>query len=289
MIFLLLSILFSTLIQVIFRFFGKLGVDNQIAITMNYLVCVLVGNSLAESNYFAHIREGTANWLTHSLLLGILFIIVFVAMARCAQVLSISISTVAAKMGVLFPVLFGWLFLKEQMNLFLATGILCSLLSIATIVKIRKGKLSEVSRHSLLPLLVFVGSGIIDTNLKILENTHFETVDPHFVVTSIFLGAFLAGMIEFSRRMYRNRSLFSAKNLIAGVVLGVPNYFSIYFLMKALHQEGFSTVYVLPLNNIGIVLLSVLVSVVVFRELLTKRLAAGIALAILAIGLIGIS
>lgn len=289
MIYLLLSILFSSMLQVIFRIFGKLGVDNQVAITVNYLVCILVGLGLSGTGYLNELKNLESGWILHSMLLGILFIVVFIAMARCAQIHSISISTVAAKMGVLFPVLFGWLFLREHMNVALATGILCSLFSIAAIVPIRRKKLEEAGKHGLLPLLVFLGSGVIDTNLKILENNHFAEVNHYYIVTTIFLGAFLAGLIEFSRRMYRNSALLTRKNIAGGIFLGIPNYFSIVFLMKSLHQEGFSSVYVLPLNNIGIVLLSVFLSVLFFREKLTKRTIAGIVLALFGIALIGYS
>jgi len=290
MLFLILSILTSSLIQVIFKYFSKHEVDNIQAIPVNYLTCLLIGllfNSAPITN--SELFSFQNAWFIHSFSLGLMFIVIFLAMAKCAQEISISVGAVAAKMGVLFPVVFGWFFLKEEITPILFTGISLSLVSILLVGRLHPDHPLKGTRLALLPVVIFLGSGFIDTNLKILENNYFEQVDAHHIVSAIFLGAFISGMVLIAYNYIRKRHRIKKKNLIAGVLLGIPNYFSIYFLMRALHHKGALTVYVMPFNNVGIVLLSVVLSVIIFREQLNNKTKWGIFVAMLSIVLIGLS
>ena len=44
---------------------------------------------------------------------------------------------------------------------------------------------------------MFIGSGFIDLNLKIIELKYFDQVEAHLPVTFIFLGAAFSGLILF--------------------------------------------------------------------------------------------
>jgi len=210
-------------------------------------------------------------------------------MAKCAQEISISVGAVSAKMGVLFPILFGWFFLKEVMSPMLLVGIFLSVVSILLVGRLHADHPLKGTKLALLPLVIFLGSGFIDTNLKILEYRYFDIVQPHLVVSAIFLGAFLSGAAVVLFNYLRSGKKLLKRNIIAGIVLGVPNYFSIYFLMKALHVKGALTVYVMPFNNVGIVLLSVLLSILLFQEKLNRKTKWGIFIATVSIILIGFS
>ncbi len=56
------------------------------------------------------------------------------------------------------------------------------------------------------------------------------------------------------------------KSLMSGVALGLANLGTVYFLLKALSQPEWESSIVYPLNNFGIVLLSTVTAIVVFRE-----------------------
>ena len=76
------------------------------------------------------------------------------------------------------------------------------------------------------------------------------------------------------------------KNVIAGIVLGIPNYFSIYFLVKALRSDLFDSSGIFTINNVGIVIISTLLGIVFFRERLSMKNWIGIILAIISIALV---
>jgi multidrug transporter EmrE-like cation transporter len=78
------------------------------------------------------------------------------------------------------------------------------------------------------------------------------------------------------------------RNVVAGIVLGIPNFFSIYYLIRLLNSDWLESSAAIPVNNIGIVVASALVAILFFKEPFTQWRAVGIALSILAIILIAL-
>ena len=79
---------------------------------------------------------------------------------------------------------------------------------------------------------------------------------------------------------------FEFKSILGGVLLGVPNYFSIVYLLKALSTEGMESSTAFTLNNVGIVILSTLFGLFIFKEKLISKNWFGIIIAIVSIILI---
>lgn len=112
MIYLLLSVLASSLIFVIFKLFQRFEVNAMQAIVINYFIACLVG-------FFGFIKETditlvpTKLWFPGTLILGALFIIVFNLAAITTQRSGLSVVAVATKMSVAIPVVFG-IFLYQE-------------------------------------------------------------------------------------------------------------------------------------------------------------------------------
>ena len=97
---------------------------------------------------------------------------------------------------------------------------------------------------------------------------------------TVFFVAFLAGLLKI---IYSQQKI-QLKNIMAGISLGIPNYLSIYFVLEALDQLG--GIIVFPVLNIGVVLLSSILSFMIYKEYLSKLNWSGIALACISIILI---
>ena len=277
MIYLLLSIVFSTGINLIFRLFKKWSTDNLQAIVWNYFVCVLCGFIFNSDSVISDFNQA---WSGYAFLLGFLFVGVFFLMAKTAQEYGIAVSAVSAKMAVVFPVLFGILIISEPIFLTTWLGISLSIISVWFVSFADKN--AEMGKHWWLPLLVFVGSGIIDLSLKFI-NWKFANINEAHLAMTIFG---IAGCIGLGVQFYRvakGKSKFEWKNLWAGILLGVPNYFSIYYLLKAINIPNMPAVVLFPVNNIGVVLLSTLLSVLLFKEKLGNKKLVGILLSIVSI------
>ncbi|MFT7591830.1 MAG: drug/metabolite transporter (DMT)-like permease [bacterium] len=282
--FLLLSILCSSIINLVFRYFPKYQVDNQQAIMVNYWTCVVTGLITSDLPVSQLVNSYSSSWGIYTILLGLLFVSVFFGMAVTAQKYGISVSVIAAKMGVVFPVLYAFLFLKEQPTILLIIGIVMSLVSVYFVSKKDKKEIS-MSKDVLiilLPLFVLLGSGVIDTSLKIIEQ-QIGNLSPAAPTIMIFFAAAIFGTVITVYRLGTKKTIITRQNIIGGIALGIPNYFSIFFIFKALQSDFFTTSQVYPLNNIGIVVLSTVLSVLIFKEHLNRKNLIGIAMAILAI------
>ncbi|MBO6516791.1 MAG: hypothetical protein JJ975_09595 [Bacteroidia bacterium] len=285
--YLLLSILCSSLINLIFRYFPTHSVDNQQAIAVNYWVCVGTGVLTSNVNEYLTPSIYEHSWAQYCIVLGLFFITVFFGMAVTAQKFGISVSVIAAKMGVVFPVLYAFIFLKEEPTAMLLIGIVVSLLGVYFVSKKDRNQIKIKSGLwvILLPALVLIGSGCIDLSLKIIE-LNLNGVPAEVPTILIFFSAAILGTLVTTIRVARKWTQLKWKNVFAGIILGVPNYFSIFFIFKALQSNIFQTSQVYPLNNIGIVLLSTILSVIIFREHLNRRNLIGISMAVVAIVLI---
>ncbi len=280
--FLLLSIAFSTFINLIFRWFKEYDVHKFQAIIVNYLVCFVLGISLSNNrNIFSYIGQP---WFTYCLLLGFLFIAIFFSMALTTEKLGISVTAVSGKMSVVIPILFAFFYAKEEITILFVLGVVLSILSIYFITVKKELKIDK--RFLVLPIIVFIGGGLIDTSLKVLQTAYSEDVPLSAISYSIFLGAFVAGVFIYLVKEKANFSGWEWKSIKAGVGLGIPNYFSIFFLLSAIESFSVKSAFVFGVNNVGVVLLSTLLSVLIFKEKLEPKNQWGLLLAVVSIAII---
>jgi len=286
LIYLLLSILFSTGLFVIFKYFGIYKIDTLKAIFVNYIVAFIMGVVLADGAVsLSEIPEQP--WFLGALFLGALFVSIFFVMATTAQRNGVSVASVAGKMSVVVPVLFGTFLYNESVTILKVIGILIAL--IAVYLASVKNETNTKSGGILFPVLLFFGSGVIDTTLKYVEVNFVLQKDVSLFSGSLFgIAAVFAATILLIQQIKKKAS-FGIKNIIAGFVLGVPNYFSIIFLIKALQNEDFESSVLFTVNNVGIVILSTLVGLLIFKETFSLKNKIGVVLAVFGIILVTIA
>jgi drug/metabolite transporter (DMT)-like permease len=289
MIFLALSIIASTLIFVIFRLFASYNINTLQAIVVNYFVacsCGVIGyqNSIELSAIPQY------NWFYYTLALGALFIIVFNLMAITTQHNGLSVVSVATKMALVIPIAFGLWYYKEPLGPFKAAGIVLALIAVYLVAVKKDSSIILQKKNLVFPVLVFLGSGLIDTSLNFLQNDFItdKSLIPLFSST-IFLTAGVIGIMVLVAQKIKGVLVLEFKNIIAGIVLGIPNYFSIYFLVKALRSDLFDSSGIFTINNVGIVIISTLLGIVFFKEQLSVKNWIGITLAVISIALVSLA
>lgn len=287
MIYLLLSILASTFIFVVFKLFKRFRINTLQAIVVNYFVACISG-IIAFEGTITISEIPNYDWFYHTIVLGALFIIVFNLMAATTQKSGLSVVSVATKMSVVVPILFGLLYYKESLSFLKIMGIVLALLAVY-LVSLKSEAGLKIDRRSLyLPILVFLGSGVIDTSLKYLEEAFVAENEVPIFSATIFASAGLIGFLMVVIMMIRGKFKLHLKNVLAGICLGVPNYFSIYFLVKALRTGLLDSSGIFTVNNVAIVMLSTLIGILLFTERLQKKNWVGIVFAILSILLIAL-
>ncbi|MGY8933755.1 MAG: EamA family transporter [Flavobacteriales bacterium] len=287
MIYLLLSIIASTIIFIIFKLFEKFNINILQAIVVNYCIAFTTG-ILAYKGTITISQLPNLDWFYYTLVLGALFIIVFNLMAITTQRSGLSVVSVATKMSVVIPVLFGLLYYNENLGAIKLFGIGIALIAVY-LTSNKSDQRTVINRKLIvLPILVFVGSGIIDTSIKFLEDAYVANNDVPLFSAIIFLAAAIIGFIIIIIQVMSGSFKFEFKNVIAGICLGVPNYFSIYFLVKTLRSDILESSGIFAINNVSIVTLSTFAGIFLFKEKLIRKNWIGIGLAILSIILISI-
>ncbi|MEQ9566944.1 MAG: hypothetical protein RLN85_14220, partial [Pseudomonadales bacterium] len=78
------------------------------------------------------------------------------------------------------------------------------------------------------------------------------------------------------------------RNILGGIALGVPNYFSVFFLIRARRSDMLHSAADFTLNNVAIVMLSTILGILLFKERLGAKNWGGVVLAILSIILVAL-
>lgn len=277
MISLILTILFTIIFFPLLKEFSIRKIDTQQAITFNYITASVLGLLFCPDSINLKIIAAS-NWILPTIGLGVFFIVVFNITAITTQKLGISIGSMASKMSLIIPVLGSYLLQKNtSITTIQVIGIFLALSSIY--FTFRK---SEKHTYPItIAVILFFGAGILDSTINFIQNNYLITKTDHsFFIITVFLVAFLVGVLKI---LFTNTKV-KLRNVLAGISLGVPNYFSIYFLLKSLEQLG--GIIVFPVLNIAVVLLSAIISWYFYQENMSKLNWFGVLLACLSIMLV---
>jgi drug/metabolite transporter (DMT)-like permease len=225
-------------------------------------------------------------WFTGSIILGFLFITVFNILAITSQKNGLSVASVAGKMSVIIPIIFAVIVYNEKLSILKIIGILMALIAVY-LVSIKEKGIVIKKKTLIYPLLLFFGSGIIDTSIKYIEKSYVGKNEIPLFSATIFGFAAIIGLVILIFKAFKKNLKINLRNIVAGIILGVFNYYSIYYLLKALRSDSLNSSTVFTINNVAIVMLTTLVGILFFKEKVIHKNWIGIGLAIISIILVG--
>jgi len=286
---LLLSILFSAALLIIFRLFPRYGVRSFQAIVFNYFTCVGVGALFLPENkpLFTPTPE-----LLLTLFLGLCFFLTFTLTSLTVQRVGVTVASLATNLSLVLPVLFSLLVLGAGSRALSAANyagmglalVAIALASVKTPARATRSVSTGGSWAALLPVMVFLLSG---SNNAL---TNFVTAQGRFSEVEFtwlaFVGAAFSAGFVLVVQVARGRERFHARSALGGVVLGLGNYLSYLFLVRALSDFGGNGALLFPLYNLGTILLAAGVAVLGFGERLSVLNKIGLGLALGALGLL---
>ncbi|MGB4960393.1 MAG: DMT family transporter [Saprospiraceae bacterium] len=282
-------IILNALIGVIFKLFDRYGINNFQAIIVNYFTCVLTAAVVLGANPIPT-NFTTLPWFYFALGLGVVFIIVFNLMAATVQKFGIVIATIFQKMSLIAPALIAILYYDEVASWAKWFGIILSILAIV-LLSYQKMDIEFSKTNNKIfwwfPFLTFLGSCVIDSALFQVEKLKLASNGDIGFISTLFMFAGITGTIFLMIKMLYGNVTFQWKNVLAGIGLGIPNFFSIYLLLLAL-QQGWGGSVVFPVNNVGVLIMASIFGMLLFSEKLTLFKKIGFVLAIFAIVLITI-
>lgn len=281
MIALLLTVCCSAVLFVLFRVFKAYNIQLLQAIVVNYFVCVVMG---MVSGGLAPVAAGYMGfkWLPFSFLLGAIFIIGFQLIAYTVQQNGVTVASVAGKTSLVLPVTAAFFLYADKVTWFKVIGVILALGAVALASFRSDGTAKKLGhKEMLLPVVVFLLSGTGEIILNFAQARYLHA-HLHHLFTMLTFG--VAGALGAFWLLYLRQPL-QQKNIVAGIILGVPNYFSIYLFLQALTTSGWEASVLFPVINMATVVLSGIAARVLFKETLSVINLTGVALAIAAIGL----
>lgn len=224
-------------------------------------------------------------WFPYAAFLSLTFILFFNVNAYTIQKVGMIITSVFQKLSLVAPVILGLAIFHEEGTALKYLAIVLTLIAIV-LINYTSSKdtemLAVMKKYWYWPLLVFFGSGLIEMVLFYAQESG-KVQDAGLAFTSnLFLMAGCWGILFL---LVTRKFNFTSRDFLGGVAIGIPNFFTIYLIMKGL-ADGWEGSVLFPLNNVGVIFFTALVGLFLFKERLNGWNKAGLLLAILAVMLI---
>lgn len=285
-IYLLLSIVLTTSLFVCFKLFDKFQINTFQAIVANYFTACVMGVLFSEE-YLTVEYIVSSDWFVHGVWIGFLFILFFQIMALGSQKIGVSMATASNKMAIIIPVVFGILYYGDSYVWYKILGVVLALYSVYLMTKVERDDLSAVGNLKwILPLILFFGGGFLDTALDFIQRNYVPVSESSWFTTIIFITSGIFGLAYLIFQLITGRTKLHGKSIIAGLLLGIPNYGSIYFLLKTIGSGLLDVSVLFPILNIGGVVLASVIGTFVFKEPFKWINWTGVGVAVISIALI---
>lgn len=290
MIYLIGSILLTSYLTLAFKVCERYKVNIFQAIVFNYITCVITG-SFVNGSFPINATAIATPWFTWACVMGVLFVSIFNVVGFTAQKIGVAVASVANKLSLIIPVVLSVYLYNETVAGWKLAGVILAL--VAVVLTCYQTKQQESLKDTgvkkwayILPLVLFIGSGLLDALINHVQKLYVTEENKNAFLISGFLSAAVIGSVLLLIQYSTGRQKFAVKNLLAGIIIGIPNYFSIWCLVRFLKQSPWQSSASIPVNNMGIVLFSSVVAWLLFKERLSKINWAGIVVSLIAIYLI---
>lgn len=260
MLYLLLAIVQSSMISILLRLSSGRIKANISMLAFNYLTCSVLGilyagftpDMPAHSGFGTAVGLGTVN--------GILLLTSFILMQSSVRKNGVVLTSVFTKLGLLVPVALSVLAFREMPTGLQIAGF-CIALTASIVINLNKAEHTGRLDWSLILLLLLAGG--TDAMAKIYESLgSAELSDPYLFFS------FGAALVLCVPVVLFKKERPGFRELLFGVLIGIPNFFSSKFLLVALDTVPAVVAY--PTFSVSTLLLITLTGVLAFREKLSK-------------------
>lgn len=280
MIYTLVCVLSTTILGVLFKYSERYTARSVAFIPINYFICFFIGLLHSGPAIF---QKYSVSWLPYSICLGSLFIIGFSYYAKTIQTAGLPLATLFQKMSIILTVIIAVL-LGDRITYYQVLGLMLGFFSFFIILGIRKGQANQNYKY----YGYLIGTLVISSCIEII----FISVEKRFTLPAelklifpsyLFLIAGILGIL--SLRINTSSFLINKSEIIFGILLGIPNFYSIFFMMMALNHEMSGAVF-FPTLNCSVIIMSSLIGKYLFKEQLSRNQWTGITLSLISIFLI---
>lgn len=259
---LLLAILSSALVSITMRLSESKVKNNIGMLAVNYLMCLgLAWGYTGFANPFPG-EEGLGFTLTVGSINGFLYLAGFALFQVNIRKNGVVLSSTFMKLGLLVSMLVSMAVFGERPEIWQWLGFLLAVAAIV-LINYQPGEKKANSKWEL--LLILLAGGTADAMSKVFEELGNPVLSDHFLLYTFAMAlVFCVGLNFVSKK-----GMVGKKELLYGMLIGVPNFFSAKFLLGAL--QDLSAVIVYPACNVATILVVTMAGVLLFKERLEKR------------------
>ncbi len=277
--YLVLAVISSMLVSVIMRVSEKHIRNNISMLASNYLMCIaLAAVSTGTLNLFPVSWEGFPFCVGLGLISGLFYVGSFMLLQWNTKVNGIVLSSMFMKLGVMVPTVMAIAVFHEVPRAAQVAGMAIALMAIL-LINLEKGGGKAASGIGLIFLLI--GGGATDAMSKIYEELGVSALKNHFLLYT-FIIAFVLCVLACRQK----KQGLTPVDLGFGLLIGIPNYCSALFLLLSLSSVPAMIAY--PTYSVATIVLVTLVGVMAFRERLSRRQMAAMAMIFVALVLLNI-
>ncbi len=259
----------------------------MLLVILNYFSASFCGYYLAGTTPWHIVQHSDIPWIP-IVIVGSVFVFTFFLIGETTRKSGIAVTTIAAKMSFVLPVAVSFL-IDPNDKFSVGKAFLIAVALIAVILTVYK-KNDEKQKAWLYPLLLFILLGFADSLVKYMQTHHIRDMQSTslFAATLFTVSSFF-GFVIWSFYGPNRKLVFKPLVLASGLALGVLNFGSLYFLVNALNSLSVNSSIVFGINNLGIVILSVTIAVIGYKEKLLTINKIGILISIIVVGLMMLS
>lgn len=278
MIYLILAILCSAGVSIFMRASEKYCQGHYGILLMNYVVCVLAGLILTGRGLTQTDGKGMPVTIVFGVVTGLLYCGSFILLQWNVRKNGVILSSTFMKLGVIVPAVLAVVWFGERTGWNQGLGFILAITAIL-MIHLEKGKIRTEKAYTIGLLLLLLGGGLGDSMAKFYDVYGKPGLGSFFLMLSFLVSGIISGILVF-----RGREKITKYEVLFGVLIGIPNYFSARFLLWAL--ADIPAVITYPTYSIAAMALIGAAGVLMFREKLTKRQWGAYLLVILAVGLL---
>jgi len=277
---LFLTIICSTSIALILKFNENRKGTAPVLLGANYFTATIISLILFLSN---DIKVVSKESLIFGFMLGITFTCSFFLFALAVQVAGTALATVSARLSIIVPVLLAVIIYGELPGAIQLAGIILGLITIYFFyLSLRNNRNRRLHlKQYLILIMLLAGIGINDFCMKI-----FQAWRPSYEKPFFLLSIFFAAWLYSSGYVFYKKLPIERRTVVLGLILGIPNIFSSFFLLAAL--DAIEAIIVYPMVNIGIIIATAVAAWIIWREKLNRPAIWALTTGICAVILLGI-
>ena len=283
-IYLLLAIISSAAMSIVLKLFPvKEGMNRYAIILGNYLTCVVIGFLLLpEKGLIFHPEPVT---LLCGVLGGVMFFLGLFTQQKSIEVNGAILTSAFTMLGLVVPLLLSILLFGEKPTAMQAAGIVLVIIAVLVINGAKKEEGLNLQIRPILLVFVLLSYGGAGSMSKIFESVGSRAQDELYIFYVFVFASVLTAFLMWSETKIHGKKI-SGKDFLAGVLVGIPNYFSSALQLAAL--VGLPAIIVYPTFSTGVIVLVTLVGAIAFKEKPGKRGWIGVGIILAAVLLLNL-